>query len=163
MRCSEPGASSTGVKPRGAAALLRSYHRCGLRRRDRTQDINQRTMTSYRFVQKGEILSALKIISTREHLLELCEAAAGEYSPAAMIRMIWKGSYLPDYVPFVKCFTPDELTELAQFHRFLEARINTLCDRQDPVQTFFESSDWPELVQQTNKTLERISTGTGLS
>ena len=80
---------------------------------------------------------------------------------AELCCMWFDDQYHPDDAYFVSCFTADELSALAQFHRFYDDRKRQLPESCGTVQTWLASPVWREIMREASRALEKIAAQPG--
>jgi|RhiMetdeSRZDD1v2_1073273.scaffolds.fasta_scaffold1195220_1 DNA-dependent RNA polymerase auxiliary subunit epsilon len=111
-----------------------------------------------------------EISNRRPYIIELLQLLASEEEQLAYERnvphvnitvellcMWFDDRYHPDEAVFVSCFTTDELSALAEFHRFYDERKDQLPPGEGTVRTWLDSPVWRDVMLKAKSTLEQIA------
>ena len=106
---------------------------------------------------------------TRKHIIQLLQLFASEEQQLAyerdvshvditkeLVCMWFNDQYYPGR-GFDEFFSPDESAALDEFHRLYEERVDRLPESQGTVRTWLASPIWREVMEQAQRTLERVA------
>ena len=101
------------------------------------------------------IIEVLGILASEEEQLTL-EKNMPALDIMPVVVNMWYGQYHPNDAGVNSCFTPDELTALAEFHRFFNERYQKLPERRSTVRNWLVSPIWRAVMRKAHETASVI-------
>lgn len=107
--------------------------------------------------RKSQIIELLGLLASEQQQLAYERNVPHVDITQELLCMWFDDLYHPNNTYFDSCFTVNELVALAEFHHFYDQRTDKLPESRGTVRTWLASPVWREVMQEAQKTLERIT------
>ena len=117
-------------------------------------------MTEPSQVRKN-IREVLEVIASEERQLDYERAVPHVDITRELVSLWFDQDYHPEDPLLPLAFLPGELAALAEFHRFYDARADSLPESQGTVRTWLASPLWREIMSQAQRALQKVPNSEG--
>jgi hypothetical protein len=106
--------------------------------------------------RREQIRELLQLLASEEEQLAYEHNVPHVDITAELVCIWFDDSYDAEHAATDSAFSDSERTALAEFHQFYDARVSRLPESQGTVRTWLANPLWREIMEQAQRTLERI-------